>query len=127
MASFAKPRFTKSLKAAGDLDDKQFYYVGDNGSDEYAVAGHANGAIGGGFLMNKPLEGEFCEVASIGGGALGVAGEAVSGPNLELKAIADGTLNIADTAGDVVCAISKESAATSDVFEVEPVLYRKHA
>ena len=127
MASYSSPRFTRSLPAAVDLSAKQFRYVGENGSDKYNVTGGAAGAIGAGFLMNAPLADEFCEVANIGGGAKGVAAETISGAEIELKADANGDMEVADIAGDIVCAISKESAATSDVFEVEPVLYRKHA
>lgn len=127
MASYAVPRFTRSQPAAADLSAKQFYYVGDDGSDEYDVAGGATGAIGAGFLQNKPLAGEFCEVMSIGGGAKAVASATVSGPDIELKADAAGTVSPATVAGDIVSAISREAAASGDIFEIEPVLYRKHA
>jgi hypothetical protein len=127
MASYAIPRFTRSQPAAADLSAKQFYFVADNGSDKYNVAGGATGAFGAGFLMNKPLADEFCEVASLGGGAKAVASATVSGPDIELKADAAGTVSPATVAGDIICAISRESAASGDIFEVEPAYYRKHA
>lgn len=127
MASYYTPRYTRSLLAAVDLSAKKFHYVGENGSGKYNIAGGAAGAIGAGFLMNEPEINEACEVASIGGGAKGVAAETISGAEIELRANASGQMEVADTAGDIVCAISKESAATNDIFELEPVLYRKHA
>lgn len=127
MASFTKPRFTRALLAAVDLSAKQFYYVGENGSGAYNVAGGATGAIGAGFLNNCPEAGETCEVMGMGGGAKAIASATVSGPEIELKADAAGTVSPATVAGDIVSAISKESAVSGDKFEVEPVYYRKHA
>lgn len=127
MASYALPRYTKSMLAAADLSAKQFYFVGDNGSDAYNVAGGANGDFGAGFLMNKPSTGEMCEVASVGGGAKCVLSEAVTSVYTELKAVAAGTCDIADTAGDVVVAVALQIGDIGDIIEVMPVLYRKHA
>lgn len=127
MASYQIPVFGKVLPAASDLSEKQFHYVADNGSGKYSVAGGATGAIGAGFLQNVPLEDESCEVMTIGGGAKGVSSVIVSGPNIELKADAAGTLSPATTAGDYVSAISNEAAAAGSVFEIRPVLYIKHA
>lgn len=126
MASYAIPRFTRSLQAAVDLSAKQFYYVADNGSDKYNVSGSVNGAIGGGFLMNKPLANEFCEIASTGGGAKAIAAATISAAMIELKADAAGEV-LPALPGDIVIAISMESAAVDDVFEVLPVYYVKSA
>lgn len=127
MASYAKPRYGRGMLAGADLSEKQFHYVKDNGTTGAIIAGGATGAIGAGFLENFPALGEQCNIMTIGGGAKGVAAETVSGPNLELRADASGQMEIADTAGDIVCAISQEAAATGITFEVMPVLYRKHA
>jgi hypothetical protein len=124
MSSYAIPRFTRSLLAAVDLSAKQFYYVADNGSGKYNVSGSAYGTIGGGFLMNKPLADEFCEVASTGGGAKAVAAATIATALTELKADADGKV-IPALAGDIVIAIAMETAAVDDTFEVLPVYYRK--
>ncbi len=112
------------MLAAVDLSAKQNYYVADNGSGKYNVSGGINGAVGGGFLMNAPEADEFCEVASTGGGAKGIAAETISAAGLELKANALGTLALA-LPGDTVIAISIETAAAGDVFEVLPVYYVK--
>lgn len=124
--SYAIPRYTKSLLAAVDLSAKQFYYVGENGSGAYNVAGAATGALGAGFLMNAPKINEACVVASIGGGAKGVLSGTVT-VELELKATTGGTLVEADTAGDIVVAIAKSAGVSGDIIDIEPVYYRKHA
>jgi hypothetical protein len=126
MSSFAPPRYTKSLLAAVDLSAKQFYYVGEDGSGTYNVAGAATGALGAGFLMNAPLAGEACNVASIGGGAKGVLSGTVT-IEMELKATTGGTLVEAGTAGDIVVALAKSAGVTGDIIDIEPVYYRKHA
>ena len=124
MSSFMQARYTRTLLAAVDLSAKQYYYVANNGSDKYNVAGGVVGAVGAGFLMNAPEADEMCEIAANGGGAKGVAAETISAAGLELKANVLGTLENA-VAGDVVVALSVQSAAASDVFEVNPVYYVK--
>lgn len=127
MASYQLPRYGRGLVAGADLSAKQYHYVKDDGTNSAVIAGGATGAIGAGFLENFPALGEECNIMTIGGGAKGVCAEIVSGPNIELKADANGQMVLADTAGDIVCAISQEAAAVGDVFELLPVLYRKHA
>lgn len=122
MASYACPRFTRSLQAAADLSAKQFYYVGDNGSGKTNIVGGIQGAVGFGFLQNKPLADEFCEIAANGGGSKAVAGTTISAAKLPLKANALGKL-VPAVAGDIVVAISMEAAAVDDIFEVNPILY----
>lgn len=126
MGSYTPPRQGRSQLAAVDLSEKQFYYIGDNGSGKYNVTGSATGAIGAGFLMNNPLANEACDIAANGGGAKGICAATISAAKIELKANALGTLEPALT-GDTVIAISSESAAVSDVFEVNPVYYVKGA
>ena len=127
MSSYQKPVFNKSLNAAVDLSAKQFYYIGENSSALANVKGGAAGAIGLGFLQNRPLAGESCEIMTMGGGAKGILSEAVTAYGTELKAVATGLLEIADTAGDIVNAISLDTGAIGDAIEIQPVLYRKHA
>lgn len=126
MASYYTERFTRSLLAAVDLSAKQFYYVADNGSGKYNVAGSVVGQIGAGFLMNNPLADEACEVASNGGGAKAVASATISAAQIELKADDDGKA-LPALPGDLVIALSMESAAVGDIFEVNPVYYVKGA
>lgn len=126
MASFMETRLTRTLLAAVDLSLKQYFYVANNGSDKYNVSGGIQGAVGSGFLMNAPAADEMCEVAANGGGAKGVAAVTISAALIELKANVLGTLEPALT-GDIVVAISMQSAAVSDVFEVVPVYYIKSA
>lgn len=129
MASYQPPVFNRSLPAAADLSSRQFYFLGENGSNKYNVAGHDTlGALGQGFLMNAPLADEFCEVATVGGGAKGVAAASISA-KAELIAKADGTLITvpSGSAGNVmaIVAIALEDASSGDVFAVQPVLYTK--
>lgn len=127
MASFAEPKLTKSLLAAADLSAKQFYFVAENGSNKYNVAGGATGAFGGGFLMNAPEANQACEVAGPGGGAKAVLSGTISNYYTELKATTGGTLVEADTAGDIVCALALGTGVSGDIIEVLPLFYRKHA
>ena len=126
MSSYSEPRYIKSLLAAVDLSAKQFYYVADNGSGKYNVAGSVTGAVGAGFLMNNPEADEACEIAANGGGAKGVAAGTISAAMIELKANALGTVEPA-LPGDLVIAISMQSAVAADIFEVNPVYYIKGA
>ncbi len=127
MSSYQKPVFNKSLLAAVDLSAKQFYYVGEDGSGTVNVKGAAAGAFGLGFLQNNPLAGEACEIMKTGGGAKGVLGEAVISYHAPLKAVADGTLENADTAGDIVVARSLDTGVAGDEIEVEVTDYIIHA
>jgi len=129
MASYTPPRINRALLAAIDLSASQFLYVSDNGSGAANIAGGINGAAGFGFLMNSPEAGQSCEIATIGGGAKGIAAETITvsaGSITELKADADGKMANA-IPGDTVSALAMESAAASDVFEVMPVYYIKAA
>jgi len=129
MASYYAPRYITTENAAVDLSSSQFLYVAENGSNLINIAGGTNGAKGLGFLMNNPEAGEACEIASLGGGAKGIAAETitVSAGNLtELKADALGKMRNA-VPGDIVSALAIESAAVDDVFEVMPVYYVKAA
>jgi hypothetical protein len=127
MASYYAPRFITTEKAAVDLSSSQFLYVAENGSNLINITGGTNGAKGLGFLMNQPEAGEACEIASLGGGAKGIAAETITvsaGNVTELKADANGKMRNA-LPGDIVSALAIESAAVSDVFEVMPVYYVK--
>lgn len=124
MASYTCPRYQRSELAAADLSAKQFYYVADDGTGKYNVAGSVNGQIGAGFLLNNPEANEACEVATVGGGAKGVAAETISAVYTELKALSTGKVAPA-LPGDLVIAIAMETAAVDDVFEVMPVYYPK--
>lgn len=125
MASYQSPVYNRSLLAAVDLSDKQFYYVGENGSNKYNVTGHDTlGLWGGGFLMNNPKINEACVVATIGGGAKGVAAGTIA-VKAKIIAKADGTLITlpAGSAGDVlqIIAIALEAAVSGDHFAIQPI------
>lgn len=126
MASYQPPVFNRSLVAASDLSSSQFLYVKNNGSDKAAIAGGATGELGAGFLMNQPELNQICEIATIGGGAKGIAAGTIT-VHLELKNDATGKMVEADTAGDIVVAIANEAAVSGDTFSLTPVYYRKHA
>jgi len=129
MASFQPAVFNRSLQAAVDLSAKQFFFVGENGSNKYNVIGNdLVGALGQGFLMNQPLADEFCEVATVGGGAKAKAAGTISAKD-ELIAKADGTVIVAPagSADDLIAiiGIALEDAVSGDIFAVQPVLYEK--
>jgi hypothetical protein len=129
MASYQPPVYNRSLLAAADLSAKQYYFVGENGSNKYNVTGHDTlGALGQGFLMNTPQADEFCEVATVGGGAKAVSAGVIAA-KAELIAKADGTVITAPagSAGDVlsIIGIALEAAVSGDIFSVQPVLYTK--
>lgn len=127
MATNQEASFVRPLKAAVDLSAKQYYFVKDDGSEEAVLAGGSTGEIGAGFLQNTPKQGETCDIAGVGGGAKAIASATITGPQIELMALATGKLTPAVVAGDIVVALSKESAAAEDIFEVVPINYRKHA
>lgn len=127
MASYYTPRYNKSLLAAVDLSSSQFLYVSDNGSQQANIAGGTNGAQGMGFLMNDPEANEACEIATVGGGAKGIAAETITvaaGKLTELKADSNGKMRNA-IAGDIISALALEDAAVDDIFEVIPIYYIK--
>lgn len=129
MASYQPASFNRSLLAAVDLSSSQFLYVGENGSGKYNVIGNDTlGALGQGFLMNQPLADEFCEVATVGGGAKGKAAGTISAKD-KLISKADGTVITAPAGspGDLIAiiGIALEDAALDDIFAVQPVLYEE--
>lgn len=114
--------------AAGDLTSGQYLYVG-NSSGDIAVVGGATGALGYGFLQNAPDTGEDAVISGPGH----PFSKAISADNtveygVELRSDAAGKMELADTAGDIVSAISLSDASAADeTIDVIPVLYRKHA
>ena len=117
--------FARTRKAGADLSAKQYHYVEVNASDE-AIVEVLDSKAGSGFLMNAPLQDEFCEIATEGGGALAVCAATISAAELELM---NDTGNpgqlIPATTGKFVVAISVEAATADDVFAVRPVNYYK--
>lgn len=115
MASFPQVTNIINLKAGSDLSAKLYKGVILSADGAVDVAGANAKAIG--FLMNAPVTGGICEIASAGGGAKATAG----------GTIAAGAFLNTDSAGDVVTAVVNSvvvgraltSAVDNDVFEIE--------
>lgn len=124
---YIKGAATLSLLAAVDLSTKQFFYVGEDGSGTYNIAGGVRGAIGSGFLQNAPISGAVAIIHGPGyTRATAIAGATITGAEIELKANAVGKLETA-LVGDVVVALSTASAILDGEISVIPVLYQKDA
>ena len=127
MSVHDKPRLKAGFKAGVDLSAKQYHYVKSGASDNLVIlGGAAAGEEGQGWLMNAPESGVNCEVGGPGGGCK-VKIEGTVTRNQEIKANANSKGVVADTAGDIVSAIAKESGVTGDVIACDSVLYTKHA
>lgn len=116
-SSFPQSNRISYLKAGADLSGKQYCAVQVEADGDVNLSG-ANEQDNLGFLMNKPTSGEPCEVAIVGGGALGIAaGTIVAGDYLTTDA--NGHL-VAVAAGETknAAAFALTSAADNDVFAI---------
>jgi hypothetical protein len=119
MSSLNAPRIAQGYKAGADLSAKTHYALAFSGG-KLVVAGAGAGI---GFCNNAPILNEIVELSQIGGGAKGRAAAAIT-QGAALKSTSTGTLTPVTADGDLVIAIAMEAAATTDVFEIMPVLYR---
>ena len=121
MTNFNTPVSISNFRAGADLSTTSNLYkavkLDSNGEIILAVANDP--ALG--FLANSPLLGEATEIWTEGGGAKGIAAEAITSGDL-LKSDANGDLVIANTTGDWAIARAMNSAVTSDIFEIQPIL-----
>ena len=123
MSSYNKPKLLEGFKAGADLSAKLYHAVKiDTATGKIVLCGAGERSIG--FLMNKPLADDACEIASVGGGALGVSAATLAA-GVELKADASGHLVAASANLDKVVAISLESSVDNDVFSILPLIYEK--
>jgi hypothetical protein len=119
MTTFNKPNIISNFKAGYDLSADSNKYV--------AVTFDSNGdiirctsGIALGFLFNLPAQGEAAEVATIGGGALGIAGGTYTAGTL-VKVDYYGKL-IAATTYDFASARLMTSCVYGDVVSVQPLV-----
>lgn len=126
MTVFNKNISISNFKAGADLSasTNKYLAVKFDGSGDVVQATAGDAAIG--FLFNLPGSGEVAEVATLGGGALGVAAATLSAGDF-VKSDANGKLVAATTANDLAIARVMKSAVANDVVEVQPVLLRIHA
>jgi hypothetical protein len=116
MASFPVPNNILNLPAAGDLSSNQYAAV-SLGASGVGVALTDAKAIG--FLMNAPEAGEVCEIASIGGGAKGIAGGAITqGDYLKVDS---GNVVVATLPTDNVVGQALQDGVAGDVIAVLPL------
>lgn len=125
MGSHFQPNI-KTYIAGADLSAKQYHLVKISSSDDEKVelAGANGKAIG--VLMNAPGLNQVAEVAVIGGGAnLKMDEAAAAGKYLTSSSSSQG--EIADAAGEHVCALLMEAAADGDIAEVLVVCFSAYA
>lgn len=107
-------KVTQSLVAAADYSaaSNQGKIIKiDTAANDQAVIVAALGARGDGILMNRPAQGQPCEVVSSGYGKA-LCGAAIASGGLELTPDATGRL-IAAVATNMVFAISRNSTAAA--------------
>lgn len=114
MASFPTPNLITNLAAGSDLSAAQYKAVVLSSDGAVDLAGAGAAAIG--FLMNAPIAGQACEIASVGGGAKAIAGGTIVAGD-KLKVNASGNV-VSEYNDDAVVAIALESAVSGDVFGV---------
>jgi hypothetical protein len=126
MTVFNKEVLISNFKAGADLSasTNKYLAVKFDGSGDVVLAGAGEAAIG--FLFNLPALGETVEVATIGGGALGVSAATIAA-GVFVKSDANGKLVAATTANDLAIARTMKSSVANDVVEIQPILLRIHA
>jgi hypothetical protein len=103
-----------TLVAGEDLSTFQFAFV-KVGTASNEVVSCGAGELGIGVLLNKPLTGQACEVALIGGGGIYKvkAAGALATPGTRLSSDADGKAEAAG-AGDYVMGVQLSIAGAED-------------
>lgn len=126
MTAFNNPVIISDYRAGADLSDISNKYLGVkiDGSGKIVVAGAGEAIIG--FLFNLPKQDEIAEIATLGGGALGIANATLAAGDF-VKVDASGKLVLANTANDLAIARIMKAAVANDVVEIQPVLLRIHA
>lgn len=115
MSSHDTPNYLQGHKAGADLSSSQ--YVGVKFAADDDVEAAASGQDFVGFLMNKPLAAEACEIAGPGGGGKAIAaGNIAKGNRLKL----DGNGHVLAISGETaICVgLAMADAVDNDVFEV---------
>lgn len=116
MASFPVPNNILNLPAASDLSNNQYSAV-SLGSSGVGIAVTDAKAIG--FLMNTPQAGEVCEIASIGGGAKGIAGGSITqGDYLKVDS---GNVVPAISPTDNIVGQALQNGVSGDVIAILPL------
>lgn len=116
MASFPVPNNILNLPASSDLSGNQYSAVSLGASGVDVTATDAKSI---GFLMNAPEAGEVCEIASIGGGAKGIAGGSITqGDYLKVD---NGNVVVATLATDNIVGQALQDGVSGDVIAVLPL------
>lgn len=126
MTTFNRSVTISNFKAGADLSasSNKYLAVKFDGNGDIVLAGAGDAAIG--FLMNLPELGKAAEVATLGGGALGVSAATIAAGTF-VKSDANGKLVAATTNNDLAIARTMKSSVANDVVEVQPILLRIHA
>lgn len=122
MASHSEPRIY-AFKAGGAIAKGSA--VKFDSADDQVVECSANTDAAIGVAQNtltaaEATQGLLCEVALPGGGAKGLAGEAITRGKFLVPA-ADGDLEQTNASGDRVIAMAMEDAVAGDIFAIEVV------
>lgn len=116
--SFKKPSYLTGVLAGEDLSAKQYYAVMYDVTDETKVK-ISDGTKLIGWLMNAPESGIQAEVATIGGGAVGIAdGTITVGDDLTITSA--GKVKLA-VAGDPIVAVAMETVTDGDAVAILPM------
>lgn len=113
MSAFPKPKLITNLIAGADLSASQYKAVAIS-AGAIVVAGAGAAAIG--FLMNAPVSGQVCEVATASGGAKATAAGTIAAGD-KLRSDASGNV-VSVYNDDAAVAIALESAVSGDIFSV---------
>jgi len=119
MASFPTPNNIINALASTNLSGSQFKAVVLTATGTVVVASTNAKAIG--FLMNKPIEGQICEIATFGGGGKGISAASIAAGQL-VKTDTNGDLVSASVAPDVAVAITLEPSVSGQIFALMPIL-----
>lgn len=114
MASYPTPEIV-TFKADAAIAKGKACKVGTD--SKHVAAGSANTSLSLGLAQNAATAAEDLVEVAVGGGAIGLAGESISGGNL-LVSHTDGSLVKANSSGDIIVAMALEDASSGDLFAV---------
>lgn len=119
MASFSAPRILTFVADASVTKGKAVKISSTDKKLVTVCSANTDKAVG--IVQSAPLaSADLVEVAVPGGGALALLGESVSRGNY-LVAHTDGTLVMANTAGDHIIAMAMQDGVSGDLIGVEVI------
>jgi hypothetical protein len=119
MTSYPTRNLILNAIADADLSSSQYRAVVLTATGTAALAGAGDAAIG--FLLNTPIAGQVCEIATVGGGAKGVSAATLNA-GVPVKSDANGEL-VAAVSTDLAVATTLEASIAGDVV---PLLVERY-